>query len=293
MASACCGSHPLFIYYFYFIIRGARVHMLANTHETLPSHSHIKPLLHVILGPVWLATPAPWSTCSFSYSPASIYSIILWVSDLKQVSECPPHPSKKLASAALLQNIYIHKYVYISIGGHNTILLYITSTIKYKCTYHYRTTPPGSFRWFIVAESTVRWFVMREKHCWMAADSADPAKRTEWKRIPWTTISKQVFELGTSPCRFNYSLWHVAAAVPIIILHGCSKYYSGNIPILSVCSIVGQCLTLAAGPFWILDSALHPDSQSFTCTWASFRYTQKVKIFSLFPSHQSLDPYMK
>jgi hypothetical protein len=34
-----------------------------------------------------------------------------------------------------------------------------------------------SFRWFIVAESTVRWFV-REKHCWMAADSADPAKRT-------------------------------------------------------------------------------------------------------------------
>jgi hypothetical protein len=29
-----------------------------------------------------------------------------------------------------------------------------------------------------VAESTVRWFVVREKHCWMAADSADPAKRT-------------------------------------------------------------------------------------------------------------------
>jgi hypothetical protein len=22
-----------------------------------------------------------------------------------------------------------------------------------------------SFRWFIVAESTVRWFVVREKHC--------------------------------------------------------------------------------------------------------------------------------
>jgi hypothetical protein len=29
-----------------------------------------------------------------------------------------------------------------------------------------------------VAESTVRWFVVREKHCWMAADSADSAKRT-------------------------------------------------------------------------------------------------------------------
>jgi hypothetical protein len=27
-------------------------------------------------------------------------------------------------------------------------------------------------------ESTVRWFVVREKHCWMAADSADKSKRT-------------------------------------------------------------------------------------------------------------------
>jgi hypothetical protein len=26
------------------------------------------------------------------------------------------------------------------------------------------------------AESTVRWFVVREKHCWMAADSADNSK---------------------------------------------------------------------------------------------------------------------
>jgi hypothetical protein len=31
----------------------------------------------------------------------------------------------------------------------------------------------SSFRWFIVAESTVRWFVVREKHCWMAVDSAE------------------------------------------------------------------------------------------------------------------------
>jgi hypothetical protein len=28
------------------------------------------------------------------------------------------------------------------------------------------------------AESTVRWFVVREKHCWMDADSADKSKRT-------------------------------------------------------------------------------------------------------------------
>jgi hypothetical protein len=28
------------------------------------------------------------------------------------------------------------------------------------------------------AESTVRWFAVREKHCWMAADSADKSKRT-------------------------------------------------------------------------------------------------------------------
>jgi hypothetical protein len=31
------------------------------------------------------------------------------------------------------------------------------------------------------AESTVRWFVVREKHCWMAADSADKSKRTGHK----------------------------------------------------------------------------------------------------------------
>jgi hypothetical protein len=41
---------------------------------------------------------------------------------------------------------------------------------------HYKA--PCSFRWIIVAESTVRWFVVREKHCWMAVDSADPAKQT-------------------------------------------------------------------------------------------------------------------
>jgi hypothetical protein len=35
-----------------------------------------------------------------------------------------------------------------------------------------------SFRWIVVAESTVRWFVVREKHYWMAADSADMLKQT-------------------------------------------------------------------------------------------------------------------
>jgi hypothetical protein len=28
-------------------------------------------------------------------------------------------------------------------------------------------------------KSTVRWFVVREKHCWMTADCADKFKRTE------------------------------------------------------------------------------------------------------------------
>jgi hypothetical protein len=37
--------------------------------------------------------------------------------------------------------------------------------------------PACSFRWFIVAESTVRWFIVREKHCWMAADSADKSNK--------------------------------------------------------------------------------------------------------------------
>jgi hypothetical protein len=33
------------------------------------------------------------------------------------------------------------------------------------------------------AESTVRWFVVREKHCWMAADCADKSKRTGRKTM--------------------------------------------------------------------------------------------------------------
>jgi hypothetical protein len=35
-----------------------------------------------------------------------------------------------------------------------------------------------SFRWIVVAESIVRWFIVREKHYWMVVDSADMFKRT-------------------------------------------------------------------------------------------------------------------
>jgi hypothetical protein len=35
-----------------------------------------------------------------------------------------------------------------------------------------------SFCWFGVTESTVRWFVVREKQCWMSADSANILKGT-------------------------------------------------------------------------------------------------------------------
>jgi hypothetical protein len=44
--------------------------------------------------------------------------------------------------------------------------------------FHAKSSSACSFRWFIVDESTVRWFIMREKYCWMAADLAEPAKRT-------------------------------------------------------------------------------------------------------------------
>jgi hypothetical protein len=36
---------------------------------------------------------------------------------------------------------------------------------------------------FAVAESTVHWFVVREKHCWMAADSADMLERTRCRLV--------------------------------------------------------------------------------------------------------------
>jgi hypothetical protein len=38
------------------------------------------------------------------------------------------------------------------------------------------------------AESTVRWFVVREKHCWMAADSADKSKRTGRRAVQHLSI---------------------------------------------------------------------------------------------------------
>jgi hypothetical protein len=47
------------------------------------------------------------------------------------------------------------------------------------------------------AESTVRWFVVREKHCWMAADSADKSKRTG--RRKFGTGFCHTFSLHTLP----------------------------------------------------------------------------------------------
>jgi hypothetical protein len=41
------------------------------------------------------------------------------------------------------------------------------------------------------AESTVRWFVVREKHCWMAADSADKSKRTGRLNIETSTVTSK------------------------------------------------------------------------------------------------------
>jgi hypothetical protein len=32
-------------------------------------------------------------------------------------------------------------------------------------TFTHKDTAACSFRWIIVAESTVRWFIVREKHC--------------------------------------------------------------------------------------------------------------------------------
>jgi hypothetical protein len=50
------------------------------------------------------------------------------------------------------------------------------------------------------AESTVRWFVVREKHCWIAADSVDKSKRTgrslfKYRRTThcWNVKVKDVF----------------------------------------------------------------------------------------------------
>jgi hypothetical protein len=38
---------------------------------------------------------------------------------------------------------------------------------------HGNQLTPVCFAGFIVAESTIRWFVVREKHHWMVVDSAE------------------------------------------------------------------------------------------------------------------------
>jgi hypothetical protein len=68
-----------------------------------------------------------------------------------------------------------------------------------------------SFRWFIVTESTVRWFVVREKHCWMAADSADPAKRTGCKCFIYFRHMLQVFHLDVS--KLDRDITYIYASV--------------------------------------------------------------------------------
>jgi hypothetical protein len=50
-----------------------------------------------------------------------------------------------------------------------------------------------SFCWIIVAESTVRWFIMREKHCWMTANLAEPVKRTGCLQVYNSFLNKSQF----------------------------------------------------------------------------------------------------
>jgi hypothetical protein len=49
-----------------------------------------------------------------------------------------------------------------------------------------------------MAESTVRWLIVREKHCWMPADSADKSKRTGCKvlRLAHTSTGKRQADKG-------------------------------------------------------------------------------------------------
>jgi hypothetical protein len=42
----------------------------------------------------------------------------------------------------------------------------MTLTSRSNQAYCTHRLAPCSFRWFIVAESTVRWFVAKEKHSW-------------------------------------------------------------------------------------------------------------------------------
>jgi hypothetical protein len=50
------------------------------------------------------------------------------------------------------------------------------------------------------AESTVRWFVVRQKHCWMVADSADKSKRTGlWPGVLLAASTS----ISRSLCRHN------------------------------------------------------------------------------------------
>jgi hypothetical protein len=60
-------------------------------------------------------------------------------------------------------------YLLISISRHGLQTKHAFSEFASPSKKH----PACLFRWFIVAESIVRWFIMREKHCWMTADLAE------------------------------------------------------------------------------------------------------------------------
>jgi hypothetical protein len=50
---------------------------------------------------------------------------------------------------------------------------FFKKNIRYTLINPFLALTACSFRWFIVAESIIRWFVVREKHCWMTANSAE------------------------------------------------------------------------------------------------------------------------
>jgi hypothetical protein len=86
-----------------------------------------------------------------------------------------------------------------------------------------------SFRWFIMTESTVRWFVMREKHCWMAADSADKFKRARWK---WLSAG------SLSPTRTRCLYRSITRSVPIYSkCHHCYTCRKFNLILKKICTI--------------------------------------------------------
>jgi hypothetical protein len=74
------------------------------------------------------------------------------------------------------------------------------------------------------AESTVRWFVVREKHCWMAADSADKSKRTGRKLTESGSIFRTILPLRTCNLDLKFSM-----SLDDSIQHILDDSYLGNL----------------------------------------------------------------